>query len=145
MNEKCWILLGGVQESLWWGRMVKQTEGQPCSVDFNYNWVLNREEFYGDIVGFCHTHPSFLAHPSSRDDRTMKAWVTSFGRPLVCCIHGVDGLKAWWYMDDENDPLLARSVKKLSRFIVGVTNGIETEGFTGTAKFLEDFEPITCK
>jgi proteasome lid subunit RPN8/RPN11 len=117
-NEKCWVLLGGVNEGLWWGKMSHQTQGSPCSVDFNYDWTIHREETKGDVVGFLHTHPNFSAHPSCRDDRTMKTWVLSFGKPMVCCIAGIDGLKAWWYYDDESDPV-EQPVKKIGHLIFG--------------------------
>ena len=26
------------------------------------------------------------------------------GRPLVCAIEGTDGLRAWWYANDEDEP-----------------------------------------
>jgi transcriptional regulator with XRE-family HTH domain len=118
-NEKSWVLLGGVNENLWWGRMTKQTQGLPCSVEFNYDWTLYREETKGDCRGWLHTHPSFSANPSERDHRTMKAWVTCFGKPLVACIHGVDGLRAWWYLNDEDMPV-EKPVKKLGHFIFGL-------------------------
>lgn len=140
-NEKSWVLLGGVNENLWWGRMTKQTQGLPCSVEFNYDWTLYREETKGDVVGWLHTHPGMLAYPSSRDHRTMKAWVTCFGKPLVACIHGVDGLRAWWYMDDESDPI-EQQVKKLSHFIFGVTNGNDRHSLqTGSDNRVSESNP----
>lgn len=128
--EKCWVLLGGIQDGLWWGKMSHETSGMPCSVDFNYDWTLHREETKQDIRGWAHTHPNMIASPSCRDDRTMKAWVCSFGKPLVCCIAGIDGLKAWWYLNDEDPPLLGRSVKRLGHYIVGVTNSIEVKEYS---------------
>ncbi len=120
MNENCWILVGENKKDLWWGKRMKRTEGEPCVVRFNPYWVIERDEKYHDIVGFIHTHPNFSAHYSGRDDLTMKAWVTCLGKPLVCCIQGVDGLKAWWYMDDENKPE-AFDAKAIRGLVFGVT------------------------
>lgn len=121
MNEHCWVLLGGWEDDLWWGRRVKPTEGHPCSVAFDPDYVLRREEIgKKDTVGWIHTHPTFTAHYSERDDKTMKSWVLSLGRPLVCCIQGTDGLRAWWYLNDE-DPPVEYQVKKMRGLVFGIT------------------------
>jgi hypothetical protein len=31
----------------------------------------------------------------------MGAWTLSMGKPLVCCIKGINGHKAHWFIDDE--------------------------------------------
>src|ERR1019366_3872906 len=95
LNEHCWFLLGRAEGDLWYGRMHKMTSGAPCSVAFDADWVLKREEEHGDVVGFIHSHPGMPAVHSSRDDSTMRQWVTCFGRPLACLIMGIDGLRAW--------------------------------------------------
>jgi len=118
--EHCWILLGTSKEDLWHARMVKMTSGTPCSVAFDPHWVLRREEEFGDIIGFWHLHPGMSNHYSSIDDATMKAWVTCFGKPLVCCIQGTNGLAAWWFVDDENEPENYQ-VKRIKRIIFGIT------------------------
>lgn len=120
MNEHCWILVGGWREDLWWGKRVKPSEGAPCSVAFSSDYVLQRDEKYHDVVGFIHTHPGMTAHYSSRDDRTMKAWVCALGKPLVCCIIGTDGLRAWWYLNDE-DPPVEYQAKSLRGIVFGMT------------------------
>ncbi len=120
MNENCWVLVGGWQEDLWWGKRVKPTEGTPVSVNFSADYVIQRDTNHHDIVGFIHTHPGMIAHYSSRDDRTMKAWVLALGKPLVCCIQGTDGLRAWWYLNDE-DPPVEYQVKSLRGLVFGVT------------------------
>jgi proteasome lid subunit RPN8/RPN11 len=120
MNEQCWVLVGGMRDDLWWGKRIKPTEGAPASVAFNPDYVTQRDEKYKDVVGFIHTHPSFTAHYSSRDDRTMKAWVCSLGKPLVCCIIGIDGLRAWWYLNDE-DPPVEYQAKSLRGLVFGLT------------------------
>jgi proteasome lid subunit RPN8/RPN11 len=121
--EHCWVLLGKVKENLFYGRQARMTRGAPCSVDFNASFVIEREETKGDVIGWLHTHPGMIASPSSRDHRTMKAWSCCLGKPLVCVIAGVDGLRAYWYMDDESDPIESAACVKLGHYIVGVTNG----------------------
>ena len=119
-NEHCWVLLGKADGDLWHGNMHQMTVGAPCSVAFDPNWVLEREEKKNDVVGFLHTHPTFIAHPSSRDDATMWGMVCSFGKPMVCGIRGTDGLRAWWYKDDES-PAEEFQVRQLGTFLFGVT------------------------
>jgi hypothetical protein len=97
-NEECWILKGGKGKWTWKGKYDRYSAGQVASVAFDYNYVLENEK---DIVGWIHTHPHWNAYPSSTDDRTMRAWVACLGRPLLCCIIGLDGLRAFWYMNDE--------------------------------------------
>ena len=120
INEQCCILVGGHKDDLWWGKRIKPTEGAPASVAFDAKFVLEQEEGGKNIVGFYHTHPSFNATPSDRDDRTMGAWVNCLGKNLVCVIDGVDGLKAWWYFNDE-DPPVEYQVKKNDKIIFGIT------------------------
>jgi len=88
-NEICYIMLGKQDLSLVrfaHGRLVKKVTGKPTSVKFDGDWVLKREERKGDILGFWHTHPGGTLKPSTRDRKTMKAWVDCFGRPLLCVI-----------------------------------------------------------
>ncbi len=118
--EHMWVLIGEYQGDLWHGRMYPMAAGSPALVSFNGQQVLEQEEKYGNVVGFLHTHPSFTSHYSSRDDRTMKAWVACFGKPLVCAIKGTDGLTAWWYANDEDAPEFYQ-VKRIGKILFGVT------------------------
>jgi hypothetical protein len=89
-------------------------------VGFPYQWVLDREEKTGDLVGFMHTHPGFQASPSLRDDATMEQWVLSFGKPLLCLIEGINGLKGYLYYSDECNPVPVRTIKRFGDLIVGI-------------------------
>jgi len=121
-NEECWILIGKVGEFFWYGRRCFMTTGEPATVEFDFDYVLEREEKKGDVIGFLHTHPNMPASPSKTDDDTMRAWVNCFGKPLVCGIYGIDGLRGHFYIDDESDPIECEQMKRLpSRFIVGNT------------------------
>ena len=119
-NEQSWILTGGNHRRMWWGHVSHESEGHPGSVDFPYKWVLDREEKYGDVVGFMHTHPGMIASPSPRDDATMAQWVLSFGKPLICLIEGVNGLKGYLYYSDEQPPIPIRTLKSFGQLIVGI-------------------------
>jgi hypothetical protein len=113
MNETCHILIGGHRGRFWYGWLRQQYEGGPCSVAFDWAWVLDREERYGDVAGFLHTHPPGLAAPSQRDQRTMRAWVSCLGKPLLCIVESGDVLTAYVFGTDEDD---GRAVAEVQRF-----------------------------
>ena len=117
-NEQSWVATGGILGRLWYGHLSHESEGHPGAVDFPFAWVNHREESKGDIVGFCHTHPGMTASPSMRDYATMQAWVASFGKPLMCLIEGVDGLKAYLYFDDESPCIRCKTVKRFGQLVV---------------------------
>jgi proteasome lid subunit RPN8/RPN11 len=81
-------------------------------------WVLSREESRGDVVGFYHTHPGGLPTPSQRDLKTMRAWVGSFGKPLLCLIESDGELAAYRFDDDESDGVKITACERLPRGIV---------------------------
>ncbi|HEX2474627.1 MAG TPA: Mov34/MPN/PAD-1 family protein [Lacipirellulaceae bacterium] len=116
--EKCWTLVGRRQGPFWYARRTRPTSGSPSSVDFDADWVLEREETGGDVVGFFHTHPPGVPGPSARDNRTMRAWVSSFGKPLLCLIESDHTLRAYLYKDDEADAKAVTACELLPRGIV---------------------------
>lgn len=84
-NQICHILIGKRIGRFWFGRLVKKIIGGSTSVEFDWDWVLKREENRGDIIGFWHSHEIDI-RPSSRDIETMLAWIRCFGKTLVCII-----------------------------------------------------------
>ena len=117
-NEQSWICTGGITGRLWYGYLSHQSEGTPGSVNFPYKWVIEREETKHDVNGFKHTHPGFSAVPSLRDMATFHQWVMSFGKPLMCLIEGIDGLKAYLFYDDESNCIRCKTVKQFGQLIV---------------------------
>lgn len=122
--ERCWLLVGQRRGRIWHARKVERCVGEPDRVAFDGPAVLAREESRGDVVGFLHTHPSCAALPSRRDLHTMRAWVSAFGKPLICLIDGRDGLYGYRFDDDRSDggPLLAVEV-----FPRGVVIGVDAD------------------
>ena len=109
MNEHCWILIGAFkeEEDAWLVQPVRQVVGQPASVEADWAWTLAREEATGDVAGFAHTHPIGAGTvPSGRDQRTMQAWCTALGKPLLCLIDEGDSLNnpsAYVFEDDQSE------------------------------------------
>lgn len=116
--EHCWILVGRRQGAFWHARRMQPTRGQVASVAFDGRWVLDREERLGDVVGFYHTHPGGPARPSDRDLRTMRAWVGSFGKPLVCVIESEGKLAAYRFEHDRSRGTLLPACEALPRKLV---------------------------
>lgn len=102
-NEESAVLVGQRTDAGWSGSLTQAQEGGPASTAFDWAWVLAREEREGDVIGFYHTHPGGTATPSQRDIRTMRAWVTCLGKPLLCLIEGGSELAAYLFETDEDD------------------------------------------
>ena len=100
-SEEVAVLVGQRRGRIWHGRLRQRQVGKPASVEFDWRWVLAREERRGDVIGFYHTHPSGLPQPSQRDVRTMRAWVGCFGKPLLCVIESAGLLTGYVFADDK--------------------------------------------
>lgn len=101
-NEISYILVGEKRNNIWLAKMHWYTKGSPTSVTFDWQRVMTREEKHGDVVGFFHSHPKGFKNPSNRDDKTMDAWVTCFGKPLICAIEESGVINAWLYRGGED-------------------------------------------
>jgi proteasome lid subunit RPN8/RPN11 len=97
---------------------MRPVRGQPAAVEFDAAWALNREEERGDVVGFYHTHPSGPAAPSVRDVRTMHAWVSAFGKPLLCLIESRGTLVAYRFQDDASPAVPLKACELFPRGVV---------------------------
>src|SRR5687767_4181847 len=102
--EECWVLVGARLDRAWKVRFLRRTDGGLASVEADWAWALQREEEQGDVVGFLHSHPPGAGHgPSRRDVRTMRAWCSALGKPLLCISeHGTE-LGAHRFDDDESE------------------------------------------
>jgi hypothetical protein len=95
--EVAFVLVGGTSAGIWHVRMIWRAKGSAASVDFDWRRVLAREEKSGDVLGFYHSHPPGLSRPSGRDDKTMTAWSSCFGKPLLCLIDDGGTVGGWIY------------------------------------------------
>lgn len=120
--ENCAILTGQYRGQIWYGRLRQFQSGAPGSVEFDWEWVMKREERYEDVLGFYHTHPASLTTPSERDLRTMCAWVSCLGKPLLCVIQSANTLSAYVFETDEDD---GSALIEIQRFPRNVIIGIE--------------------
>ncbi len=123
--ERCWTLVGQRRGRVWYARRVRAVDGDLASVRFDGPWVLEREERRHDILGFLHTHPGGPASPSHRDVRTMRAWCSAFGKPLLCLIASPKGLHGYRFDDYESQGLPLEMVEVFPR---GVIIGVENDG-----------------
>jgi hypothetical protein len=115
-NEQCFVLIGKCYPrlGLWRGSFDSYTLGLPSEVKFDMEYVWeNRSR----IVGIIHTHPGSPASPSKTDYATFHAWVTALGKPFLCCILGIDGLRAHWFFDDES-PHIEGGVRRIRKNLI---------------------------
>lgn len=112
--EQCWILTGCRCDGGWMLRACRRSSGTRTRVAFDAQWVLDREEFHGDVLGFLHTHPDGPCRPSERDRKTMRAWTRAFGNPMVCVIDAGSEIGAWVYGGDRR-----RKVDRIVKFDEG--------------------------
>jgi len=98
--------------------------GERASVDFDGLWVLKREEDRHDVLGFFHTHPDGPSSPSGRDVRTMRAWCSAFGKPLLCVIASPGGMHGYRFDHDDSEGVELEFVELFPRgVVVGVDRG----------------------
>ena len=123
--EECWMLLGQHQGRIWLCRRARRSSGDRVSVRFDGAWALKREEKHGDVVGFFHTHPDGPASTSTRDVRTMRAWCSAFGKPLLCLIASPRGVHG--YRSDGDDSV-GKRLELVEVFPRGVVIGVDGDG-----------------
>jgi len=120
-RESSAILTGQRRGRIWHVRLRKFGSGKPTSVEFDWAYVLEREERYGDIVGFYHTHPVGLITTSRRDVQTMRAWVSCLGKPLLCVIASGATLSAYVFETDDDAGTPLAEIQRFPRNVmVGV-------------------------
>lgn len=125
MVEQCWTLLGQHRGRIWYCRRVRQISGERTSVRFDGAWVLSREETHGDVVGFLHTHPEGPAAPSPRDVRTIRAWCSAFGKPILCLIAAPEEMRGYRFDDDQS---IGKALSLVEMFRRGVVIGVDADG-----------------
>jgi len=123
--EHCWTLVGQRRGPIWYCRRLQAHRGEPARVCFDGPWVLAREERRHDVLGFYHTHPGMPARPSRRDVRTMRAWCSAFGKPLLCVIAGADGIRGYRFDDDTSAGV---ELAVVATFPQSVVIGVEADG-----------------
>jgi proteasome lid subunit RPN8/RPN11 len=123
MNERLWTLLGSRDAGTGTWRITRHhmVIGRPAEVEADWAWILDRDEAHSDVMGFYHTHPDGCGlAPSQRDIRTMRAWCSALGKPLLCLIaeNRKPGVPAGYvFLNDEHggEPVgsLARETERL--------------------------------
>jgi hypothetical protein len=110
MVEECDVLVGTLVDGVWLVSRQGQSTGCAASVEADWAWALDREETCGDVMGFWHTHPVGAGvWPSEHDSRTMHAWCSALGKPLLCLIAEGDEIGGQVFEDDkaEGQPVSA--------------------------------------
>lgn len=121
--ERCWALTGRRKGPFWHARRRRPATGEPANVEADAAWTLAREEARGDVAGFLHTHPCGPDAPSQVDVRTMRAWTSSLGKPLLCVIETPDGLAAFRFDHDRSKGVRLAACQAFPRGVVLVYEG----------------------
>lgn len=100
--EECWFIRGWKFGPYYLGWLDWHSKGTVASVDFDWEKAMK-----GNILGFYHSHPLGMTSPSTRDDRTMGAWVRAEGRSLLCGIFS--GKDQACYRYDREGPVAIRA------------------------------------
>ena len=116
--ERCWTLVGGRRGPFWYARRRRTTMGMPHEVACDATWTLDREEQRGDVAGFFHTHPPGATWLSERDVRTMQAWVSAFGKPLLCLVECDQKLLAFRFDSDDSRGERLSSSERFPRGVI---------------------------
>lgn len=112
-KEECWFLFGIKIRNFYVGYLKYHSKGGMGSVSFEWEDALK-----GKLIGFYHTHPCGDPYPSSTDDGTMKTWVKSEGKPMLCGIKSRGKQACFLYRRSTTD----RSVfiaEKMKALLVG--------------------------
>lgn len=104
--EECWFIYGKKIGPCWVGRLKYHSRGSAASVDFDWAQAMNP-----NIIGFYHSHPGGSPTPSTRDDRTMDAWVKTEGRPLLCGIFGYKNQQCYVYSRSDLGGIVCKNIK----------------------------------
>ena len=115
MNEKCWFVRGIQIGDVYIGRLQYHSEGSLASVDFKWSEALGKS-----LLGFYHSHPGGVPCPSSRDDRTMRAWVKAEGRPMLCGIFSEGDQKCFLYYRTKTNEVWYKAMRSriFSNFVI---------------------------
>lgn len=90
-----------------------QDMGEESNVSLEERWghaIEEREEKFGDVAGFWHTHPIDAEFISSVDTATARAFSYSYGKKMLMIIETDSGWRRSWFVS-END--LISNVKVL--------------------------------
>ena len=81
--ENCWFIYGIRIGIFCIGWVKHHSSGSTGGVSFDLDKVIDHPRF----LGWVHTHPGEgFVQPSSTDHKTMRGWVRTQGRPLLCVI-----------------------------------------------------------
>lgn len=118
-KETCWFLFGIKLGPFYIGKLQFHSRGEECSVEFD--WEKGLSKF---LLGWFHTHPHQVSlSPSGEDQKTMRAWVRTLEKPLICGIINESGeQKSYLFKRDKNKKIVYQSLKTklLKTFFIGL-------------------------
>ncbi len=115
MVEECGALVGVRVDDVWLVSRQELASGSAAAVEADWAWALHREETCGDVMGFWHSHPAGAGvQPSERDRRTMRAWCSALGKPLLCLVAEGKMLGGQVFEDDEAEGRRLSTIEEIA-------------------------------
>lgn len=113
--EECWFLHGVEIGSYYIGRLVYHSKGTAGMVEFDWSKAVE-----SNLLGFYHSHGAGDPYLSNEDTTTMRAWIRSEGRPMLCGVFGNDKQQCWvFYRDDGTIKHCPIRTRIMGSFFVG--------------------------
>lgn len=88
--EDCWFLQGVELGPFYIGRLKFHSSGSGVNVDFSWSEAVSK-----NLLGFYHSHGAGDPYISGEDESTMKCWVRSEGRPMLCGVVSGPKQRCW--------------------------------------------------
>ena len=90
--EKCWFIGGLNFKNFYIGKLYHHSDGTTLSVDFDWKMAVKNT-----VLGFYHTHIDGDPYLSNEDTTTMRTWVISEGRPMICGVMSGNSQACWLF------------------------------------------------
>jgi hypothetical protein len=105
--EQCWFLWGFKIGPFLIGWTTYHSIGETCSVEFD--WEKGLSKF---LLGWFHTHPKEISlEPSQEDQKTMRAWVRTLERPLICGIKHETRYQTYLFKRNQDKKIVYNQLK----------------------------------
>lgn len=106
-QECCWFLWGVRIGKYFIGWLQFHSRGEPASVEFN--WEKGISKF---LLGWFHTHPEgYGLSPSQTDQKTMRGWVRTLERPLICGIRDLQEYKTYIFFRFKDSQICYKTIQ----------------------------------
>lgn len=131
-REECWFLYG-IRIGAWYiGFLRHHSIGEWASVEFDWEKALESRF----LLGWFHSHPDGITTPSSTDHKTMRSWVRTVERPLICGIYCEGISRAYMFLRKSMDKKFSYLYGKKAPIIYGAMLPLPGTGLVWKSFFI---------